>query len=1113
MIARQVYLDKENPTAFRVFFDSTGRRKCCIAPERFLKGGMGRKAESLRPEMDVFSAGCLLAELFSDGSSVLMYSDLGKCNEAFLRGVDPRVRTLVAEMVSEDPARRPTSHQSLEAFLVCCEGVASSMDFDIMDALCRDWCHMIPSARVSAALERTRQLLIPSAPLVAPVAPMTPLPPGTSTADDISPKPEAVPQRQQNDVDGVCAKAPVAIGEVRGVADHLAGQVRDIIERHEASVDSSRAIGSDQAASASMPLKVGPCPATATPTPMPCQLSAMSTFVAQNLTIALAALVRSREDTASKIKLLDHLRSLSSQIGQRLVDRVVLPHFVVAATDKQVQQPRVQYFALTSLPEIMRRSSSDHRVVADYIMPSLSLVPSDADVAVRSAYSVSIGRILREGSRHGGCNGGCGHDRGQGTDGQLGHPCELVERIRGGVERGVHDILVDASSLPKLALLKHLEDVSRGLGPELTMEGLLPALLTLFNSQQDDVRASMYGSLEGITQLLGSDAVPFVLPFVDRLVSGPDVASIVSGIRLLEAVIERGFLVPRDVLRIVEQLRGLAHSPSPSIQGAMVELKAAASKVVGVDVVGAVLRLPPTPERPAQLDVQANVFRDAGTRFMMPANPACYSVDATDSALEHLINNSNTNASALASLSLLQSPSFRKKRFEPIVFPSASHSAENTRGAGARAGSHIQAARRPAGPAAPSAVLVASIPCHARAITCISENIGPQSTMFVTSSKDGTCRLWDTRKMERDISFRARATFVAADRDGRGDEKQKSGVTTNIIGYGCCASATEASAAYSFLGGRVDGVVDAWNVERDDSPVESWRIADKADILDIHTMSCGKICIASTAAQSVVGIDARVQAGLVWGVDTEPRLGIPMRLGTNSTVLASPEAMLTATASSTSPYFVTGMSRGYLSVWDTRFMLPVATWRNPASAPISAIRIVDGPRLGAVGAASSSPSPTTWRGPVALVSCGEEEISGWDLATGDCVLAMTRGKHPIAIKSSVMDTTKPAEDPVGLARQMGALELRSLSIKRTSIRAIALVAGQDDTGFLSVLAGGTDKNISIWNPRMRPGGNISSPFASPAARDTITALQHVRGAGSTFLLASASADGLMNVWR
>jgi hypothetical protein len=96
---------------------------------------------------------------------------------------------------------------------------------------------------------------------------------------------------------------------------------------------------------------------------------------------------------------------------------------------------------------------------------------------------------------------------------------------------------------------------------------------------------------------------------------------------------------------------------------------------------------------------------------------------------------------------------------------------------------------------------------------------------------------------------------------------------------------------------------------------------------------------------------------------------------------------------------------------------------------------------------------------------------------------------------------------------MDALELRSLSIKRTSIRAIALVAGQDDTGFLSVLTGGTDKNISIWNPRMRPGGNISSPFASPAARDTITALQHVRGAGSTFLLASASADGLMNVWR
>ena len=96
---------------------------------------------------------------------------------------------------------------------------------------------------------------------------------------------------------------------------------------------------------------------------------------------------------------------------------------------------------------------------------------------------------------------------------------------------------------------------------------------------------------------------------------------------------------------------------------------------------------------------------------------------------------------------------------------------------------------------------------------------------------------------------------------------------------------------------------------------------------------------------------------------------------------------------------------------------------------------------------------------------------------------------------------------------MGALELRSLSIKRTTIRAMALVAGDDDIEWLSVLSGGTDQNISLWNPRMGRGSNVSSAFSSPAMRDTVTALRHVRGAGAKFLLASASADGVMNVWK
>ena len=32
---------------------------------------------------------------------------------------------------------------------------------------------------------------------------------------------------------------------------------------------------------------------------------------------------------------------------------------------------------------------------------------------------------------------------------------------------------------------------------------------------------------------------------------------------------------------------------------------------------------------------------------------------------------------------------------------------------------------------------------------------------FVSASNDETCRVWDTRKLERDVSFRSRLTFNA----------------------------------------------------------------------------------------------------------------------------------------------------------------------------------------------------------------------------------------------------------------------------------------------------------------------------------------------------------------
>jgi len=85
-------LPLDDPSDFSFFFDTSGRRICYVAPERFYKAEREtRKAwtdeESERKEpavteaMDVFSAGCVIAEVFLEGASLFSLSQLFKYRE------------------------------------------------------------------------------------------------------------------------------------------------------------------------------------------------------------------------------------------------------------------------------------------------------------------------------------------------------------------------------------------------------------------------------------------------------------------------------------------------------------------------------------------------------------------------------------------------------------------------------------------------------------------------------------------------------------------------------------------------------------------------------------------------------------------------------------------------------------------------------------------------------------------------------------------------------------------------------------------------------------------------------------------------------------------------
>ncbi|RDD40341.1 Phosphoinositide 3-kinase regulatory subunit 4 [Trichoplax sp. H2] len=141
---KPVYLPEDNPADFSYFFDTSRRRSCYIACERFLDSTLfarlaensqsaGTEAASkantvtetmdynkLTAAMDIFSVGCVLAELFTEGHQLFDLSQLlayrqGEClPEDVLSKIDDRsIQELILHMIQKDPMKRHSAEEYL----------------------------------------------------------------------------------------------------------------------------------------------------------------------------------------------------------------------------------------------------------------------------------------------------------------------------------------------------------------------------------------------------------------------------------------------------------------------------------------------------------------------------------------------------------------------------------------------------------------------------------------------------------------------------------------------------------------------------------------------------------------------------------------------------------------------------------------------------------------------------------------------------------------------------------------------------------------------------------------------------------------------------------------
>jgi len=148
---KPVCLPVDNPADFNYFFDTSRRRTCYIAPERFV-GTSQKYTESLSGSqsdiesklstspstplldvpiteqremtyaMDIFSAGCVIAELFCEGnalfdlSQLLAYKTGDYSPEVKLNKIDSNIKGLIKHMISRDPSERLTAKEYMSTY-------------------------------------------------------------------------------------------------------------------------------------------------------------------------------------------------------------------------------------------------------------------------------------------------------------------------------------------------------------------------------------------------------------------------------------------------------------------------------------------------------------------------------------------------------------------------------------------------------------------------------------------------------------------------------------------------------------------------------------------------------------------------------------------------------------------------------------------------------------------------------------------------------------------------------------------------------------------------------------------------------------------------------------
>lgn len=638
---KPTYIPDDDPSDFSFFFDTGGRRLCYLAPERFYEpGGEMQVAQGapLRPSMDIFAVGCVVAELFLEGQPLFELSQL----LAYRRGQydpsqhlekipDSGIRKMILHMIQLDPESRFSAESYLQnyasilfpsyfsPFLHNFYSCLNPLDSDTRVAVCQSLFHEIHKQMMGNASAE-----VTSAELSTPL-----------NATGCKPSKQVVAKQKLNLTKNSSRKQENEKGLIHNQFE-LLGDINSLLKDVKQSNNYSGAKSvvedapnsSHQNSGKNSPgrlvetisnvFKKNDYPLLKKIT-MDDLNTLMSEYDSQSDTFGMPflplpqdcmscegmVLIASLLCSCIRNVKLPHLRrgailllkSCSLYIDDEDRLQRVLPYVIAMLSDPVAI---VRCAALETLCDILPLvrdfPPSDAKIFPEYILPMLSMLPDDPEESVRICYARSISKLALTAygflihslslSEAGVLDELNSQQKSLApsteTSGRL-QKTQLAQ-LRKSIAEVVQELVMGPKQTPNIrrALLQDIGNLCCFFGQRQSNDFLLPILPAFLNDRDEQLRAVFYGQIVYVCFFVGQRSVEeYLLPYIEQALSDATEAVIVNALDCLAVLCKSGFLRKRILLEMIAHAFPLLCYPSQWVRRSAVTFIAASSENLG----------------------------------------------------------------------------------------------------------------------------------------------------------------------------------------------------------------------------------------------------------------------------------------------------------------------------------------------------------------------------------------------------------------------------------------------------------------------------------------------------------------------------------------------------